>query len=181
MFAALLESISEEHKPSLEAIAEGEQETPADDQESSEEPPADPPVDNQETPSAEPPADNQDNSQAEPPADPPADEPQDPKAQLKRYIEAFGAEKGATWYADGLPFTDALLQHNKDLLAENAKLSEQMRQATGTDDEEPPVGSDPTGNDPEAAKAAAAQNYTSKGVGSGVASLAAGMTFAGKR
>lgn len=184
MFAALKESVSDEHKAELDAVAQGQDgeegagsQEPETGEENKEETPDE---SGEEAAGGEPETPDETQDDPEEPAGEPEEEPTDPKAQLKKYINAFGAEKGSTWFADGVSFADAMMQHNRDLMAENAKLTEQIRQAKGLDDEEPPVGSDPTQNDPDAAAAARKEALNQKGVGGGVAALAASMKFASK-
>lgn len=45
----------------------------------------------------------------------------DPRAEVKRYVAAFGAENGAKWYGEGIEFSAAMELHAKAL---NAQLAE---------------------------------------------------------
>lgn len=50
-------------------------------------------------------------------------------AELGRYVEAFGAEKGAKWCAEGKPFADCYAEHSKDLAAKLAAETEKRTAA----------------------------------------------------
>ena len=64
----------------------------------------------------------------------------DSRAEAKRFVEAFGAEKGGVWFAEGLSFEDAsarflkgLREENQKLREDNAKLSKQVAELGKTE------------------------------------------------
>lgn len=50
----------------------------------------------------------------------------DPRAELKRYMSAFGAEQGATWYAEGIGYDEAQGRYVEQLQAKNAELEAKL-------------------------------------------------------
>jgi hypothetical protein len=59
----------------------------------------------------------------------------DPRAELRRYVEAFGSDNGAQWYLDGLSFAAAQAKHAEALQAENTKLRRRLHAAGYGEDE----------------------------------------------
>ena len=51
------------------------------------------------------------------------------RTQLAEYMEAFGKENGATWFAEGLTFEQATAKENEVLKAENETLRKAIQQA----------------------------------------------------
>jgi hypothetical protein len=51
---------------------------------------------------------------------------QDPRAECKRFIDAFGAENGAQWFAERKTFAEAQQLHAEALAAENADLKAKL-------------------------------------------------------
>lgn len=54
--------------------------------------------------------------------------PADPRAEVKKFIGAFGPE-GATWFAEGKTFEEAQQLQNKKLSDENAELAKKLKAA----------------------------------------------------
>jgi hypothetical protein len=52
----------------------------------------------------------------------------DPRAEVKKFIDAFGPE-GATWFADGKTFGEAQQLHSKQLSRENEELKKKLKAA----------------------------------------------------
>lgn len=50
----------------------------------------------------------------------------DPRAEVKRYVEAFGAERGAAWFAEGIPWDRACEQQLAELRKENEQLKTRL-------------------------------------------------------
>jgi hypothetical protein len=192
MFKAMLESAPENVRAALEAVAKGEEEAeegaesgePGSSGEASakavageekeEETPAEETAGEEGAGSGEQGLSAEASAMAE--AGEEAEEkPSDPRAELKKYIAAFGAEKGANWFAEGKSYIEAMAQHNKDLLAENAKLTEQINQARSAESDDPPVNHNATHTDETAARAAEKKRMENQGVGGGVAALAASL------
>jgi hypothetical protein len=64
---------------------------------------------------------------AEPAAEKPAQQSAaDPREECKRFVAAFGAEKGGQWYAEGLSFEAAQEQYVEGLKAENEQLRQKL-------------------------------------------------------
>jgi hypothetical protein len=105
-------------------------------------PPAEP--QQQAAPPAQPPAEPQ--QQAAPPAQPPADKAADPRAECKRYVEAFGPE-GATWWAEGKTWCEASALALEAARKENAELRQRIDQAELGDPN--PAEADPDAPTPE--------------------------------
>lgn len=64
----------------------------------------------------------------------------DGRKEAKRFVDAFGSDKGGAWYAEGLSFEDAsaryskeLREENKKLAEENSKLRNQIKELSGTE------------------------------------------------
>lgn len=74
--------------------------------------------------------------------------PDDPiRAELRRFVEAFGREAGATWYLEGLSFEAAQAKHTAALAAENAELKRKFAAAGEASGEDEPVPLSAIGDD----------------------------------
>ncbi len=58
-------------------------------------------------------------------------EPADPRKELGRFVERFGAELGAKWFAEGVDWQAAVDRHAGKLAEENAQLRERIKTALG--------------------------------------------------
>ncbi len=67
--------------------------------------------------------------------------PVDPKAEVKRYVDAFGSENGAKWYTEGVSFSDAQGKHatalSDQIKARDAKITELNTKLSAVDRGEP--------------------------------------------
>jgi hypothetical protein len=95
-----------------------------------------------------------------------------PRAECKRFIAAFGATNGATWYAEGLSFEDAQAKHVASLTAENADLRKRLAAAGGGEDE--PVTFQPPEDKP------AVDGRLKTNLGENIARMAAGIKLPGQ-
>lgn len=111
---------------------------------------------------------------AEAPAPPPS--PAELRAELSRYVAAFGAEQGAAWWTEGLAWAEALGRHNAALQGvidqREAELTRLRAAAAGFDRGEPaPVSL----SDDSAPSDAALDRYAH--LGPRLARVAAGIKF----
>jgi len=51
------------------------------------------------------------------------------REECRRFVDAFGAARGAAWFADGLSFAEATSRFAAELKAENEKLRKQLKDA----------------------------------------------------
>lgn len=71
------------------------------------------------------------------------EQPVDPKAELKRYVEEFGAENGSKWYLEGKSFSAAQSEQIKLLKADNAVLKDRIEKSVASLGEKEPVSGTP--------------------------------------
>jgi len=98
------------------------------------------------------------------------------KAEIARFVEAFGPEKGHQWWSEGKSFEEAQALRAEELAAENKKLRQRIDQAE-LGDPEGVEHSTPEGEAPNAR----AEELKARGVSDGVALFAASLRFPDER
>jgi len=74
------------------------------------------------------------------------------RAEVGRYAEAFGADNGVKWFAEGLTFAEAMERHAAAMKAENADLQKKLAAATADRGLKDPVEFSAAGDESEAEK-----------------------------
>jgi hypothetical protein len=98
----------------------------------------------------------------------------DPKAELKRFMEAFGDARGAKWYAEGKTFAEAQQLCLAAVRAENEALQKRLTAAGVELGEKKPVTFTPADDDPQRARIAELKN---RGFSEGRARFMAGIVI----